>query len=124
MTDDNVKPWDEFFGIGPKDKRKSNKGTAIYYLHLESVGQIYQRFCEYSIKYYNLDPRTKPKLMDRLILSQVHSFSKRYGIEDSLHIIDRVFSPARRGLYKGSLVGVGIFTRSYSFYADQLLFER
>lgn len=89
----------------------------------DGVYRVMSVFGDGCLEYYGLDIRQKRAIYNAKTVRQVQSFVSEYGVDDSITIVKKLFSPAYQGLNKGNAVGVSLFTTGYRWFANRLLLE-
>lgn len=102
---------------------KKIAGSANAILSNPDVAKVYGHFGDKILFQFGIDIRTKKTFMSAQVLRQVQSFIEDYGVDDSLKIINELFSPKRKGKLKGRAVGASLFAKNMRWYADQLMLE-
>lgn len=98
-------------------------GSADSYLSDDGVRAVWSLFGDKCLETYRTDIRTKKAMHNGRTLRQVKSFVGEYGVDDALHVVDKLFSSPYNGAYRGETVGTSIFGKSRRWLAEKLLLE-
>ena len=98
-------------------------GSAGAILEIPGVREVFSEFGDGCLKCYGVDISTKRTFTNSASLRQVASFTEEYGSVDAKKIITQLFCPLHNGVYYGTYVGMGIFSRKWRWFANKLLLE-
>lgn len=99
-------------------------GSSMAILSEPDVAEVYGLFGDLCIEYYFIDIREKKSFMTPVVMRQVRSFVREYGVEDAKKIVRRMFEQPRCGKRKGQVIGTAIFSKKFRWLANQMLIEK
>jgi hypothetical protein len=98
-------------------------GSAKALLSDKDVYAVMSAFGDGCERWYKIDIRNSKGIMNPRILRYVSSFVKEFGVDDSVKVVEQLFSIRHQGKWLNETVGTAIFYKNHRWLAEKMLME-